>query len=200
MGRLIPASVLFYCTKSSDHDICKSDEKCGTKEEVPCSKAVAVYNEVKGGVDCFNQRRKIPNKICKKVPEPSAPLTYLEIFSRTKHQNKTTWITPEHPWYQCSRSGGSVAHAGHACSHSRVPRAHQAGLSRRSLAGVGLSESVRCHGPGLALLTNGGRQQQQTQRIALARQLIDGYSSRKTKGCIVLDSKQKSVRFCMMCA
>ncbi|GFU00733.1 hypothetical protein TNCV_4818891 [Trichonephila clavipes] len=51
--------------------------------------------------------------------------------------------------------------AGHACSHPRVPRAHQAGLSRRSLAGVGLSESARCHGPGLALLTNGGVQQQQ---------------------------------------
>ncbi|GFW47363.1 uncharacterized protein TNCV_335331 [Trichonephila clavipes] len=33
--------------------------------------------------------------------------------------------------------------------------------SRRSLAGVGLSESVRCHGPGLALLTKGGVQQQQ---------------------------------------
>ncbi|GFX51917.1 uncharacterized protein TNCV_3063341 [Trichonephila clavipes] len=39
--------------------------------------------------------------------------------------------------------------------------AHQAGLSRRSLAGVGLFESVRRHGPGLALLTNGGGQQQQ---------------------------------------
>ncbi|GFV90912.1 hypothetical protein TNCV_3616741 [Trichonephila clavipes] len=49
--------------------------------------------------------------------------------------------------------------AGHACSHSRMPRAHQAEFSRRSLAGVGLSESVRCHGPGLALLTNGGVQQ-----------------------------------------
>ncbi|GFX03086.1 retrovirus-related Pol polyprotein from transposon 297 [Trichonephila clavipes] len=47
------------------------------------------------------------------------------------------------------------------CSHPRVPRAHQARLSRRSLAGVGLSESVRCHGPGLAPLTNGGVQQQQ---------------------------------------
>ncbi|GFX52645.1 RNase H domain-containing protein [Trichonephila clavipes] len=35
------------------------------------------------------------------VPEPSAPLTFLEIFSRTKHQNKTAWITPpEHHWYQ----------------------------------------------------------------------------------------------------
>ncbi|GFW74226.1 hypothetical protein TNCV_2524301 [Trichonephila clavipes] len=42
-----------------------------------------------------------------------------------------------------------------------MPRAHQAGFSRRSLAGVGLSESVQCHGPGLALLTNEGVQQQQ---------------------------------------
>ncbi|GFW99228.1 uncharacterized protein TNCV_3009961 [Trichonephila clavipes] len=53
------------------------------------------------------------------------------------------------------------SYSGHACSHPRVPRAPQAGLSRRSLAGVGLSESVRCHGPGLALMTNGGMQQQQ---------------------------------------
>ncbi|GFX41441.1 RNase H domain-containing protein [Trichonephila clavipes] len=45
------------------------------------------------------------------LPEPSAPLTFLEIFSRTKHQNKTAWITPpEHHWYQCSRPGGSLAH------------------------------------------------------------------------------------------
>ncbi|GFW00531.1 RNase H domain-containing protein [Trichonephila clavipes] len=28
------------------------------------------------------------------VPEPSAPLTFLEVLSRTKHQNMTTWITP----------------------------------------------------------------------------------------------------------
>ncbi|GFV63300.1 hypothetical protein TNCV_1373971 [Trichonephila clavipes] len=49
----------------------------------------------------------------------------------------------------------SKSQAGHVCSHPRVPRAHQAGFSRRSLAGVGLSESVRYHGPGLALMTNG---------------------------------------------
>ncbi|GFU83238.1 uncharacterized protein TNCV_3738491 [Trichonephila clavipes] len=42
-----------------------------------------------------------------------------------------------------------------------MPRAPQAGFSRRSLAGVRFFESVRCHGPGLALLTNGGVQQQQ---------------------------------------
>ncbi|GFW17989.1 RNase H domain-containing protein [Trichonephila clavipes] len=29
------------------------------------------------------------------VTEPSAPLTFLEIFSRAKHQNKTAWITPQ---------------------------------------------------------------------------------------------------------
>ncbi|GFW57840.1 RNase H domain-containing protein [Trichonephila clavipes] len=48
------------------------------------------------------------------VPEPSTPLTtFLEIFSRTKHQNKTAWITPppEHHWYQCSRPGGPLAHS-----------------------------------------------------------------------------------------
>ncbi|GFU21565.1 RNase H domain-containing protein [Trichonephila clavipes] len=28
------------------------------------------------------------------VPEPSVSLTFLEIFSKTKHQNKTAWITP----------------------------------------------------------------------------------------------------------
>ncbi|GFU26827.1 hypothetical protein TNCV_4540981 [Trichonephila clavipes] len=55
--------------------------------------------------------------------------------------------------------------AGHACSHPRGPRAHQAGSSRRSLAGVRLSESLQCHGPGLALLTNGAVQQQQQQAL-----------------------------------
>ncbi|GFU32559.1 hypothetical protein TNCV_452891 [Trichonephila clavipes] len=47
-----------------------------------------------------------------------------------------------------------------ASSHPRKPRAHQAGFSRQSLAGVGFFEGVRCNGPGLALLTNGGVQQQ----------------------------------------
>ncbi|GFX57519.1 hypothetical protein TNCV_3051691 [Trichonephila clavipes] len=43
-----------------------------------------------------------------------------------------------------------------------MPRAHQVGFSRRFLAGVGFFENARCHGPGLALLTNGGVQQQVT--------------------------------------
>ncbi|GFX25895.1 RNase H domain-containing protein [Trichonephila clavipes] len=49
----------------------------------------------------------------RELPEPSAPLTFLEIFSRTKHQNKNDWISPltlEHHWYQCSRPGGSLTH------------------------------------------------------------------------------------------
>ncbi|GFT63730.1 uncharacterized protein TNCV_423621 [Trichonephila clavipes] len=45
------------------------------------------------------------------VPEPSALFTFLEIFARTKHQNKTAWIVPsEHHCYQCSRPGGSLAY------------------------------------------------------------------------------------------
>ncbi|GFX22356.1 hypothetical protein TNCV_1815571 [Trichonephila clavipes] len=52
--------------------------------------------------------------------------------------------------------GCSVFRTGHTCSHPRVPRAHQAGLSGRSLAGVGLSDSVRCYGLGLERLTNRG--------------------------------------------
>ncbi|GFX59622.1 RNase H domain-containing protein [Trichonephila clavipes] len=44
-----------------------------------------------------------------KAPEPLAPLTFLEIFSKIKHQNKTAWIVPqEQHWYQCSRPGVSL--------------------------------------------------------------------------------------------
>ncbi|GBN96998.1 hypothetical protein AVEN_259681-1 [Araneus ventricosus] len=41
---------------------------------------------------------------------PSAPLTYLELFSRAKSGNVTIWlIPPEHLWYQCSRPGGCLS-------------------------------------------------------------------------------------------
>ncbi|GBN17870.1 hypothetical protein AVEN_40203-1 [Araneus ventricosus] len=40
---------------------------------------------------------------------PSAPLTYLELFSRAKSKNKTIWfIPPVHHWYQGSRPGLSI--------------------------------------------------------------------------------------------
>ncbi|GBM45543.1 hypothetical protein AVEN_152582-1 [Araneus ventricosus] len=41
---------------------------------------------------------------------PSAPLTYLEMFSRAKGRNKTIWlILPEHHWYQGSRPDGCLS-------------------------------------------------------------------------------------------
>ncbi|GBM13215.1 hypothetical protein AVEN_214927-1 [Araneus ventricosus] len=41
---------------------------------------------------------------------PSAPLTYLELFSRAKSRNKTIWlIPPVRHWYQSSRPGGSLS-------------------------------------------------------------------------------------------
>ncbi|GFU24432.1 RNase H domain-containing protein [Trichonephila clavipes] len=75
------------------------------------------------GKDIYLEGNEIADTLVKadtcEVPEPAAPFNFLEIFSRTKHQNKTAWITPpEHHWYQCSRPGGSLAH----------------GLSRQDLA------------------------------------------------------------------
>ncbi|GBM58892.1 hypothetical protein AVEN_11529-1 [Araneus ventricosus] len=41
---------------------------------------------------------------------PSAPLTYLELFSRAKSRNKTIWlIPPVHHLYQGSRPGGCLS-------------------------------------------------------------------------------------------
>ncbi|GBM29225.1 hypothetical protein AVEN_115997-1 [Araneus ventricosus] len=41
---------------------------------------------------------------------PSAPLTYLELFSRAKSRNKTIWLVPpvQH-WFQGSRPGGCLS-------------------------------------------------------------------------------------------
>ncbi|GFV31031.1 uncharacterized protein TNCV_4088051 [Trichonephila clavipes] len=41
----------------SDYGICKSDKNYGTKE-VPCPKPVAVHNDVLGGVDHFDKKKK----------------------------------------------------------------------------------------------------------------------------------------------
>ncbi|GBM91443.1 hypothetical protein AVEN_154640-1 [Araneus ventricosus] len=41
---------------------------------------------------------------------PSAPFTYLGLFSRAKSKNKTNWlIPPVHHWYQGSRPGGCLS-------------------------------------------------------------------------------------------
>ncbi|GFV84334.1 DDE_Tnp_1_7 domain-containing protein [Trichonephila clavipes] len=59
MGRQIPASVL--CSTARNPPITTSlnwAKKDGTEEEVPCPKAAAVYNDVKGGVDYFYLRKE----------------------------------------------------------------------------------------------------------------------------------------------
>ncbi|GBN35329.1 hypothetical protein AVEN_56637-1 [Araneus ventricosus] len=44
------------------------------------------------------------------VSVPSAPLTYLELFSRAKSRNKTIWlIPPVHHWHQGSRPGDCLS-------------------------------------------------------------------------------------------
>ncbi len=41
---------------------------------------------------------------------PSASLTYLEICSKTKCKNKSSWLTPPvHRWHQGNHPGGSLA-------------------------------------------------------------------------------------------
>ncbi|GBM86216.1 hypothetical protein AVEN_197618-1 [Araneus ventricosus] len=54
---------------------------------------------------------------------PSAPLTYLEMFSRAESRNKTIWlIPPVYHWYQGSRPGG--------CLSIDCRRRHQTTLTR----------------------------------------------------------------------
>ncbi|GFV29534.1 uncharacterized protein TNCV_4489881 [Trichonephila clavipes] len=52
-------------------------------------------------------------------------------------------------------------------------RSPQAEFSRRSLAAPGLFEIVRCRGPGLALLTDGGEQQQKHSDKILSAKMTD---------------------------
>ncbi|GFX81769.1 uncharacterized protein TNCV_2569701 [Trichonephila clavipes] len=45
------------------------------------------------------------------APDPSAPLTFLEIVLKIKHQNMTARIAPpNHLWCHCSRPGSSLVH------------------------------------------------------------------------------------------
>ncbi|GFU80508.1 hypothetical protein TNCV_3840281 [Trichonephila clavipes] len=74
----------------------------------------------------------------------------------TLHQIHMQWIL-SHIELEGNEVADTLAKAG---AYEVPEPAHQARLSTRSLAGVGLPESAQCHGPGLALLTNGGVQQQ----------------------------------------
>ncbi|GBO40762.1 hypothetical protein AVEN_88824-1, partial [Araneus ventricosus] len=54
---------------------------------------------------------------------PSAPLTYLELFSRAKSRNKTIWIIPPvHHWYQGSRPGGCLSIDCSGCDQTTLTR------------------------------------------------------------------------------
>ncbi|GFW27988.1 RNase H domain-containing protein [Trichonephila clavipes] len=94
----------------------------------------------------------------RELPEPSTPLIFLEIFSRTKHQNKTTWITPpEHHWYQCSCPGGSLAHGFTRQDQTLLAR-FRSGHIKSMKFSEGRKSFEMCTN---SLLTNGGVQQQQ---------------------------------------
>ncbi|GBM23281.1 hypothetical protein AVEN_26013-1 [Araneus ventricosus] len=74
---------------------------------------------------------------------PSAPLTYLELFSRAKSRNKTVWLIPRvHHWYQAADATKQLLLA--------------------SL--VDISEGTQAHGPDIALLIFGDHHQQQQQQ------------------------------------
>ncbi|GBL76757.1 hypothetical protein AVEN_53433-1 [Araneus ventricosus] len=75
--------------------------------------AVKVYTEVDSS-HVNIQGNKITDALAKAGADdasvPSAPLTYLELFSRAKSRNKTIWlIPPVHHWYQGSRPGGCLS-------------------------------------------------------------------------------------------
>ncbi|GBO03212.1 hypothetical protein AVEN_215431-1 [Araneus ventricosus] len=54
---------------------------------------------------------------------PSAPLTYLELFSRAKSRNKTIWIIPPvYHWYQGSQPGGCQSIDCNRCDQTTLTR------------------------------------------------------------------------------
>ncbi|GFU39540.1 reverse transcriptase [Trichonephila clavipes] len=81
------------------------DEALGSLESLPNGKEIWILSDSRSVNTALVQLAKylegneIADTLAKagacEVPEPSAPLTFLEIFSRTKHQNKTAWITPQ---------------------------------------------------------------------------------------------------------
>ncbi|XP_035214182.1 piggyBac transposable element-derived protein 4-like [Stegodyphus dumicola] len=116
-------------------------QKDGTKTEVPCPKAVAVYNDIMGGVDCFDQRKE-------------------------RYQIGRRSVEWWHRIFDFLIDLGIV--------NSFILWQVNKRKRNRSL-------------------------DQLTFRIALARQLIDGYSSKKGKA-VLLASKQKGVQFRMIYA
>ncbi|GFT16049.1 uncharacterized protein TNCV_3315841 [Trichonephila clavipes] len=131
------------------------DEALGSLASLPNGKEIWILSDSRSAIQHLSNWQSVRDNVGVSI------LTKLKRLS-TSHQIHLQWI-PSHIDLEGNEIADTLAKAG-ACevlepSHHRVPRAHQEGLSRRSLAGVGLSESIRYHGPGLALLTNGGVQQ-----------------------------------------
>ncbi|GFY25435.1 RNase H domain-containing protein [Trichonephila clavipes] len=86
------------------------DEALGSLASLPNGKEIWILSDSRSAIQHLSnwqswipshidlERNEVADTLAKagacEVPEPSAPLAFLEIFSRTKHQNKTAWITP----------------------------------------------------------------------------------------------------------
>ncbi|GBM50327.1 hypothetical protein AVEN_142337-1 [Araneus ventricosus] len=114
----------------SDSDFCSVfrteliaiDEGLDSLSSFSCSNEIWILTDSKSSIQHLaNWHKWIPshvniqgNEIAKAGPDdasvPSAPLSYLELFSRAKSRNETIWlIPPVHHWYQGSRPGGCLS-------------------------------------------------------------------------------------------
>ncbi|GFV25264.1 transposable element Tcb2 transposase [Trichonephila clavipes] len=98
----------------------------------------------------------------------------------------------------CAAQVESIPRAGLTCSHPRMPRAHQAGFSRRSLAGVGFFLTARRNRTENAtqlqrqlLLATGRRVSSQTVRNRLHER---GLYARRPMVCIPLTPRHRAAR------
>ncbi|GFW20790.1 RNase H domain-containing protein [Trichonephila clavipes] len=96
---------------------------------------------------------------------PHTPLSYLELFSKYKANNKAIWmIPPLHPWYQSKYTGGTLVRGSSREDQTALNRflsghlmAYQAGLGSRSPIGFELLQGEWTHGLDLVLLFSGMR-------------------------------------------
>ncbi|GBN18096.1 hypothetical protein AVEN_275066-1 [Araneus ventricosus] len=112
---ILGCTLLFLLWLIRKKDITEEPEQVNNSiNNIPLARNAAASS------DCFNnivhvniQGNEIADALAKAGADdasvPSAPLTYLELFSRDKSRNKTIWIIPpEHHWYQGSRPGLSL--------------------------------------------------------------------------------------------
>ncbi|GBM62698.1 hypothetical protein AVEN_46516-1 [Araneus ventricosus] len=98
-----------FCVKYGDsqEETIREIEQASGDDAIRTTKIKKWYNR-------FEDDNEIADALAKAGADdasvPSAPLTYLELFSRDKSRNKTIWlIPPVHHWYQGSRTGGCLS-------------------------------------------------------------------------------------------